>query len=513
MKYILETTMFPNQGVRIFFSFLAMFVTLGLILLVVKLIKINRNKYLDSIDSITSGALSRVDMKESVQRYLSQLGKFGTASLIYIDLDNFAGTNELLGKETSDRILVEIANRILRILPNRVSLCRYKEDKFLIFIKDEYDREDLSAMSQDLRVTISEPLQILHDDTIKVTASLGIVTYPTCGETFKELMQNIELATYVSKRQGGNQATIYYAELGAEESENLKYFKEVKQAMDNKEFLLYYQPIINLYNDDIYAFEGLLRWNHPVHGVLSPFKFLNILEQSGDIVWVGQWALENIIKTQKELDKLYPNNKINLSINLSSRELVDENLAESFINIANLHKADTSKIILEMSEYNLYEHVSQTKMNILRLRDYGFKIAVDGFALDYQALSTLERSPIDIVKLDKEFVADLSSNFLKEKFTEMLSEFASKNEKIVISEGVENEEMVKYLSTHKIHFAQGYFYSKAVGEHEAMDLIKYRPWSIKTETSESFFKELEPQQAQVETKEDEEVIEDEDKNS
>ena len=466
---------FEKPEVRYLFTGIGVLVTAALIILLFKTYKKTKEKYLNSIDSIANGSISKVDMTQKIERYLKQAGHFGSFSLIYIDLDNFSGLNDLLGRETADRILVEIANRILRILPNRCYLTRYVNDEYLIFIRDEYDREDLLNLSEDIEDEIEEPLQILHDDSITITSSIGIATYPTSGETLKELIDNLGLATYVSKRNGKGKATIYYAELGDQESSNLEYFNEIKQAIKNKEFVMYYHPIINTDKDEIYGFEGLLRWNHPKLGLLSPAKFINVLEQSGDIIWVGQWSLEQLIKQQIEFEK-YNNKATIVSLNLSTRELMDTGISESFIKIARQYKISPDRIVLEISEFSVYERMNQIKMNLLKLRDYGFKIAVDGFALDYQALSRIEHEPIDIIKLDREFLQDIENNFLKERFVTMLVDFADKNNRVLISEGVENDKMISYVKEQGIHYTQGYYYAKPMSGENAISYIRNKPW-------------------------------------
>lgn len=462
----------------------AVLVTIGLCFLLYKLILVNIRKYHEENDIITENALSKTGMNKAIETYIKKVGNFGNFSMIYIDLDNFTNTNDIFGKEQCDEFLVEITNRIIKKLPFKAQVSKYNNDEFLILIKEAFTYDQVVKISDALLKEIRQKINVSSYETITITASAGIVLYPSCGNKLDNLLANMELASYISKREGGNKSTVYYSSLTMEETGNYQFFKEVKSAIANKEFCLYYQPIVDLQHNEIYAFEALMRWNHPVQGILPPAKFINVLEQSGDIYWVGQWGLEIMINKIKEINKLFPDGKARCSLNLSTKQLTYEKLADDLIKVAKRTSVEISSIILEISGYAMFDKMENVKPNLLKLRDAGFVIAVDGFGLDYSTISRIEKEPIDIIKLDRNFLEDISSNATKEKFVKMLVESGKVTNRLVISEGIETLEVVNYVKNNDINFGQGYYFSKPMSDDLVQDYIRYRKWDKSLEYNE-----------------------------
>ena len=225
------------------------------------------------------------------------------------------------------------------------------------------------------------------------------------------------------------------------EAEFLDYYYQIKNAIAKKEFLLYYHPIIDIKSKEVYGVEALLRWNHPEHGLLSPFKFINIMEQSGDIYWVGLWGLESLIKNYYEFKQAYPKSNIKFTFNISPKQLMNEALAVDFQRVLKKYKMNAENIVLEIVEFALFDKHNVVLQNITQLKALGFQFAVDGFGLDYATLAKLESMPLDTIKLSKEFLNEEHS-YVKSRFVNLLVEFAEKNQKTIISEGIENEEML-----------------------------------------------------------------------
>ncbi len=468
--------LFANDNVTVFFAILVMVLSILICFVLLWRIRVNQRKYKEESETLLDETISRNNMRQSVERYIDKVGAYGACALIYIDIDDFGGLNELFGRETCDNLLKEIALRILKVMPFKAQLSRYQNDEFMIFIKDDNDRALLEEHAQKLVDIISAPYRVMVGEDINITASLGVVSFPSCGLNFNELYNNLELSTYVSKRDGGNKFTYFYTELQAEEGKNMEFFKEVKNAIRNKEFVLYYQPIVDLEANTLFGAEALMRWNHPVQGVLPPNKFLSVLEQSGDIRWVGQWGLETLIKQFLYTQDRFPAMKLKFSLNLSTKQLLDSTLTTEFIRIVKKYNVDPSNLMLEIAEFAVYDKLGQVKTNLIKLKDYGFLVAVDGFDLDYSTMAGIERAPIDIIKLDRSFLKDMDHNFMKEKFVAMLVDFAKRTNHEVICEGVENDEMVKYIRKHNVHIAQGYYYSKPLDEDQFDEFIEGRKW-------------------------------------
>jgi len=465
-----------DDGAAILLTWIVILITIGAAFGLFFLIK--RNIKMDKVehDVIIDNAVTRRYMEDSIKSYIKKVDRFGALSLIYIDLDGFGDLNEVFGQEACNQMLKEMAARILRVLPYQATLCRYENDEYLVFVKDEDNRARLEKLASRINEIISNPYQVLVGESISISASIGLVTYPTAGSTFDELYANLQLTTYVSKRDGGDKFTNFYASIKDEEQDNMMYYREVKNAILNKEFVLYYQPIVSLGDKTLSGAEALMRWNHPTKGVQAPSTFLKVLEQTGDIKWVGEWGLENMIRTRQALIEKFPTTPLRLSLNLSTKQLLDGNLANKFIDIMNKNNARPEDYMLEISDFMMVEKIAVIKTNIYKLRDFGFKIAVDGFEVDGQSVQNIQRSPIDVIKLGRSFLKDIDNNFMKEKLLSMLVRFAQDNNRVLISEGIETAAVTKYVKEQSVFYGQGYYFAKPMSFDAFEEYIEKRQY-------------------------------------
>lgn len=467
-----------NNGAAILLSVVFILLTLGLSVLFLFLIRRNIKKEKEEHEVIVDNAVTKRYMEDSVKQYIKKVDRFGALTLMYVDIDGFGDLNEVFGQETCNQLLKEMATRLLRVLPYKASLCRYENDEFLIFIKDEDNRSRNEKLASRLNEIISSPYQILVGESVSISASIGIVTYPAAGSTFEELYSNLQLTTYVSKRDGGDKFTSFYASIQEEEQDNMMYYREVKNAIQNKEFVLYYQPIVNLADKTLSGAEALMRWNHPTKGVQAPSTFLKVLEQTGDIKWVGEWGIETMIRTHNTFAEKYPTVPLRLSLNLSTKQLLDVNLANKFIDLMNKNNANPEQYMLEISDFMMVEKISVIKTNIYKLRDFGFKIAVDGFELDGQSVQAIQRSPIDVIKLGRSFLKDIENNFMKEKLLAILVKYAQDNNRTLICEGIETAEVTKYVKEQRVFYGQGYYFAKPMSMEAFDEYIEKKQYKV-----------------------------------
>ncbi len=485
-----------SKGAEVTVTLISVLVVILLGVLFYFLIKYNAKKYHDENDNISNDTVPKALLDRSISRYIKKVGKFGEFTLINVDIDNFTSMIDTFGEDICKNFLTEIASRFKKRLPYRTIISNYKDDEFVIFIKDNLTYEQVVKICGLLLSDVKQKLYFSTDESVSLAASIGICMYPSCGRSVSELMKNILLATYISKREGGNKYTMYYRTLSTDESQNYQFFLEIRKAIRNKEFVLYYQPIINLNTDNLYGFEALMRWNHPEQGVLPPAKFLDIIDKSGDIYWVGKWGLELLCERYNALAPI-AGDDFHMTLNLSVKQLTYDNMAEELILVAKKAGVLTSNIVFEISGYAMFEKMDNVKNNILKLRDAGFLIAVDGFELDYSTITKIQKEPIDMIKIARKFFDDteevsvnnpIESNpdkrkaseemtrELKDKFASMLIESASISNRVVVLEGVETKEMEERAIALKASYGQGYYYSKPMAEEELNDFIRLRKW-------------------------------------
>ena len=457
-------------------SIAAVILTGVLIFFLIKGVKKQDAKLREEKSILVDTMMTKSQMREAVNTYATRVGQFGSFTLFYIKIDEFETLKEILGADPVVNIVKDLAERLVRMFKGAANIAQFEDNTFLIFDKKEYNYEDLEDTSERLLELVNDTSNVSRAGGYNVTASIGVAVYPTCGVTFKELFSNLELATYICTRQGGNKYIIYYNELKQEESGNLEYFNEVRDAMNKGELTLFYQPIVSNKTKALWGFEALLRWEHPVHGIIPPSKFIPILEQSGDIKYLAKWSLEKVIHMQQNLLKIYPNRDVKLTINLSVKQMMEEGMADDFKKIIRKYNADPSRIVLEVAQYAMFEKMNAVRVNLLRLRDSGFLISTDGLGLDYAAISQIESKPIDILKLDKAFLDDITDNQMQERYVGMLVDSCEKSKRTIICEGVEDYQKLAYVKKNRIEYAQGYYISKPFPADDVVDYVHNESW-------------------------------------
>lgn len=466
-----------NNGLAVFLSVLAFLGVCGIGVLLYFLIKRERAIYHYEVSNYIDGVENKREIVASINAYISKSVN-QEFSLLYIDLDKFSSVVENFGKDEANNIIRAIATKVLTVLPVRVSLGRLDEDKFLVFVRGEYSKEDTLKLARTILEMVNSPIKLYADAQLQLTCSIGIAFYPQHGRTYKQLEESLEIACYVCKRDGGNKYRIYTEE--ENQSTNMEYYYQIKEGIKHHEFDLYFQPMINDETKDIYAIEGLLRWNHPELGVLSPYKFISIMEQTGDINWVGLWGLETLIKDFVRIRKTYPRD-FKMSLNLSPKQLTNESLAADFARLVKKYHIQARSIILEIEEFSIFEKQETIKDNLQKLSDMGFDIAVDGFGLDYKALKKLEDSHVNVLKLDREFLKDMTGEMLKNKFVEILVDFANTNHCSLVCEGVEDFSYLQRARAMGCSLYQGYYFSKPLNRDELDLFLERKDWVEKLE--------------------------------
>ncbi len=464
-----------SDQTTIVLSILAILVMIGAIYFLARSYFLERKRIAEEKAFMIEGVLTRSEITSIITSQIARMGKDAQFSLVYLDLDKFSDFVNAFGTTESEKILEKIVKNIEYVLPKGVKLSRLQNDEFLIFLPMDYDRTEAVDLANKIKQALARPIKLFGDTSINATASIALAFYPIHGATMKDLMNSLKLATYIIKKNGGNNIRVYSDEMTTEGGEHVEYYYQIKHAIQHKEFQLFYHPMIDVKSNDIYGVEALIRWNHPEHGLLSPFKFLGIMEQSGDINWIGLWGLETIIKTFQELKQEFPKKDIHFSINLSPKQLMNENLAGEYQKLLKKYRMSAENIILEIIEFAVFDKPIQIHKTITDLKKLGFKIAIDGFGLDYSTLSQAEKLDIDIIKLDNEFLKEEES-YMKAKFAQLLVEFAQKNQYTIICEAIENQNMRDEAKKYGINIMQGFYFTKPLSAEALRGYIGTESW-------------------------------------
>lgn len=452
-----------QPGVAITLVVVFVVVAIPLIWLLARATRKDRLKFIDS--KAQQGILNKTTFDEMLKRRFEIATKRTHFSCFYIEINDARNMRQSFGDTQYGNALKEIIQRIEKIFPHSVKACQYELDSIVVFSDDDYNESELNDLATFMVLEAKKTVNLSGGLQLDMEVNIGIASYNTFNDTYQKFWQNLELALVVSKRNGVNQFAVHTSELNNTESEEYQYYVEIKSAIDNNEFVLFYQPIVNLETGVNYGFESLLRWNHRTLGVIPPSQFLNILEQSGDITWVGMWAFEQLLKQKAEWASQFPDRPLVLSMNLSPKQLMSDKLCDDMRRILRKYRVDPSTISLEIVEFTMFDKMPIVKENVTRLHQMGFKVAVDDFGLDMSNFSILEQVEIDIIKLDRKFVAKAIDEKLSAGMMTTLINYATDKNIMLIGEGVEDERILEYLKGLGILLGQGYYFQKPAAAH------------------------------------------------
>ena len=461
------------------------FISIGIVLLLGALVYFlaisyfkERQRLKDEKALTIEGILTKTEMLSLISSYITRATGDMQFSLMYIELDKFDDYENAFGTLESERIIERIVRNIESAISRNIKIARMQKDELILALPYEYDRTETMEISTKVKNAIAKQIRLFGDTTINASASIAIAFFPAHGSNVKELLNSLQIASYIIKKNGGNAVRIYSEEMSSEEGEHVEYYYQIKHAIQHKEFQLFYHPIINVQTNTIYGAEALIRWNHPEHGLLSPFKFLGIMEQSGDIHWIGLWGLETIIKTYQEISQMFPTIDLKITMNLSPKQLMSETLFQDFQKILKKYRMNAKHIVLEIVEFTLFDRQDVIRQNLNLLKQLGFLIAIDGFGLDFQTLEKVAALNVDIIKLDSGFLSE-EEDFIRTKFANLIVDFAKKHHCEVICELIETQDLMIAAKAYDIHLLQGYYFSQPISAEALRGYIGVSAWDQK----------------------------------
>jgi diguanylate cyclase (GGDEF)-like protein/PAS domain S-box-containing protein len=386
--------------------------------------------------------------------------------VVFIDLDRFKDVNDSLGHDAGDVLLQESAKRFSEVVRSEDTVARIGGDEFVVVLQDVHGLQDVAAAAGRLLASLSRPMA-LRDYELTVTASMGISVCPDDTTNAQELIRNADSAMYLAKESGRNAYHFYTSGLHQRALEMLSTENALRRAIDHREFVLHYQPQIDIRTGSVIGAEALIRWNHPELGLVMPGKFINIAEERGLIVPIGRWVIEEAAR-QAAVWNSSEQLSFPIAVNVSAVQFRQRDFVEHVASATRSHGIAPHRLELELTESIIMRDAENAIKVIERLHGMDFQLSIDDFGTGYSSLSYLRRFPIHKIKIDQSFVADLLKDESAGNIVTAVIGLARSLKLKVIAEGVQQKEQLEILRAQGCDEAQGFLFSRAItsGEFE-----------------------------------------------
>lgn len=385
--------------------------------------------------------------------YSSKSQKIG---VMFLDLDRFKIINDTMGHAFGDIVLQQFSKRLEKLIRKDDMICRYGGDEFIILLKD-INRIEANKVAQRIIDEFSYPF-IINGQKIYSSTSIGISLYPQDGHDLETLVKCADTAMFYAKERGKNNHRFYTLSQSINVSRKMYLEYELRKALENNEFILYYQPQFNLDTGKIVGVEALIRWQHSELGLISPSEFIPIAEETGLIVPIGEWVIKTACKQNKSWQEAgFP--PIYVAVNISAYQFQHESFVEIIKQVLKETKLKSQYLELEVTE-SIMQNIKELMVVINELKNTGVKLALDDFGTGYSSLNVLRHLPIDTLKIDKSFFDDIITDLNVAPIVKTIINMGDNLKINVIAEGIENEEQVKFLKQNKCNIVQGYFFSR-----------------------------------------------------
>ena len=388
-------------------------------------------------------------------------------AVLMLDLDRFKHVNDVLGHAFGDRLLCSVAERLARLpLPGAPLLARLGGDEFVLLLEQADEAAALGAAARILQ-DFETPLHI-DDQTVDLGAGIGVVLYPAHGREVSQLLARAELAMYAAKRRQSG-SMVYMAALDAGSQESLTLLGELRRAIEGGELRLYLQPKVDLQSGTVGSAEALVRWQHPTRGLVPPMQFIPFAEQTGFIRALTAWVVEESARAAREAQ--LRGIALRISINLSTRDLMDQDLPAKIEALIQRHQIAPTTLCLEITESAIMDDPQRALTTLERLHEMGFKLSIDDFGTGYSSLAYLKRLPVDELKIDRSFVMAMERDLDDAKIVRSTIELAHNLGLSVVAEGVETGKAWKLLAELGCDEGQGYLIGRPIPAGQFMDWL------------------------------------------
>ena len=415
-----------------------------------------------------TGLPNRASFMERLRDELAEENARG--SLLLIDLDNFKFLNDSMGHDCGDALLCELGHRLLDVAGRTNMVARISGDEFVVFLLHMADIPTVEAFARQLTQTMTQPF-IFAGQKLFCTISIGIVRYPEDGTDSSKLFRDADTALHNAKEEGKNTFRFFTGWMRERIFQRMSIESGLRQALQNNELLLHYQPIVDTQNSRIVGLEALVRWNSPEHGSVPPLTFIPVAEETGRIIPIGRWVLQTACLFMKNLSQQgFPS--LFIAVNISARQIYQTNFVSEVKAILQETGLPPSQLELEITESVLIDSFEQNVSKLLELKELGVKIALDDFGTGYSSLTYLKNLPIHKLKIDKSFVDDLAEGGPNAAILDAIVHLSRCLELKVVAEGVETPIQKAELTRHGCVLMQGFLFSAAIPAEEIRETLE-----------------------------------------
>ncbi|HJV88390.1 MAG TPA: EAL domain-containing protein [Noviherbaspirillum sp.] len=427
-------------------------------------------EYQASRDPLTA-LVNRNLLRDRLDQALAQAARYGTSVWVaFIDLDRFKFVNDTLGHQAGDMLLKQVSERMLSAVRHSDTVARLGGDEFVLVLPEHTDEVLDTSVIQRVMDAIAPPF-VIGGHEFFLTCSIGIASYPNDGKDAETLIKHADIAMYRAKEVGRDNFQFYTASMNEKALERLRLEGDLRNAVERGEFILHYQPQVDLYTGEMIGMEALIRWQHPELGMVPPDRFISLAEEIGLIVPIGAWVLRTAC-TQNRAWQRAGLGKLRVAVNLSARQFAERDLVQTIAAVLEETGLEPQYLDIELTESLVMTDVEFTTSVLRELKALGVHLSIDDFGTGYSSLSYLKRFPIDMLKIDRSFVRDITLDADDAAIVQSIISLAHGLRLKVIAEGVETEEQLEHLWLHGCDQMQGYYFSRPLAADAFETLLK-----------------------------------------
>ena len=432
---------------------------------------INFQAYHDLLTQLPNRAL----FKDRLNLALAQTKRSNQRlAVMFLDLDRFKLVNDTLGHICGDELLQAVSHRLQECLREGDTLARFGGDEFTLLLPQIYGQEDAEAIAKKIIAKLRDPF-FIEGHELYVTISIGIAMYPHDGTSMEMLVKNADIAMYCIKGRGSNDYQFFSSEMNNVSVARLSLERDMRKAMENDQFTLYYQPQVDVVSGKIVAMEALIRWEHPDRGLIPPSEFVAVAEETGLIMQLGEWALRTACETLRSW-QMGGIIDVRMAVNLSALQVEHKNFVDHIIREIKRNSLIGENLEVEITENLIMQDMDNTIQKLIKLNEYGVKVAIDDFGTGYSSLSYLQRLPIHTVKIDRSFVHEIKNQPGEACIVDAIIAMAKGLKLNLIAEGVETVEQFNYLREQGCTEVQGFMFGHPMTEREARKILQQKPF-------------------------------------